>query len=129
MTLNHGETLIVAELLEIGSGPLDVAEQNRNRGSNSFGLLFARVLIRDQLFDLVRFHYSPFRMPPRLPSIEPCSRLLPLRPGTAAIIRFAIRLSGSDCSQTRPGPRSVAKNNPSPHFARSEEHTSELQSP
>ena len=30
------------------------------------------------------------------------------------MIRFASRLSGSDCSHTRPGPRSVAKNSPSP---------------
>jgi hypothetical protein len=30
------------------------------------------------------------------------------------MMRFASRLSGSDCSQTRPGPRKVAKNSPSP---------------
>src|SRR3954462_117545 len=115
MTLNQGASLIVAELFEISRGSLDVTEKNGDGSSHTFGLLVSRlVLIREQLLDLVRFHYSPLRMPPRLPSIEPCSRLLPLRPGTAAIIRFAIRLSGSDCSHIRPGPRRVAKNNPSP---------------
>ena len=34
--------------------------------------------------------------------------------GAAEMIRRARRLSGKDCNHTRPGPRSVAKNNPSP---------------
>ena len=36
------------------------------------------------------------------------------RSGAAATMRSARRLNGSDCSQICPGPRSVAKNKPSP---------------
>ena len=35
-------------------------------------------------------------------------------PGIARAMRSASRLSGSDCSQTWPGPVSVAKKSPSP---------------
>ena len=60
------------------------------------------------------------RMPPSRPpaatppSKEPCSLLRPPMAGAAMTMRLAIRDSGSDCSQTLPGPCSTAKNKPSP---------------
>src|SRR5262249_25103100 len=57
---------------------------------------------------------SPSSRRPSPPSTEPSSR--PPRPvrEDAAVMRSARRLKAKDCSQTSPGPRSVAKNKPSP---------------
>lgn len=56
--------------------------------------------------------YLPSSKFPSPPSTLPSS----FRPELPAAdrIRSAIRLNGSDCTQTLPGPRSVAKNRPSP---------------
>src|SRR3546814_6255326 len=67
---------------------------------------------------------SPSSSLPMPPRTEPSPRSLPPDCGAAASMRPAMRENGSDCSQTVPGPVSVARNMPS----RSEEHTSELQS-
>ena len=53
-----------------------------------------------------------FPRPNALSSTDPSSWRLPVR--AAFISRSASRLSGSDCSQTLPGPVSVAKKRPSP---------------
>src|SRR3546814_599500 len=57
---------------------------------------------------------SPSSSRPMPPSIEPSPRSLPPFWGAAASMRPAMRENGSDCSQTVPGPVSVARNMPSP---------------
>jgi len=76
--------------------------------------------IRDDVVELLRAPVraqSPSIMLPRPPTTSSTDPS-PLRPrpmpGIALAMRSARRLSGSDCSQTWPGPVSVAKKRPSP---------------
>src|SRR5262245_36573422 len=65
-------------------------------------------------FSTIAYELSPSSRPPSEPRTDPSSLRLPPCDGAAATIRLARRLNGRDCSHTRPGPRRVAKNKPSP---------------
>ncbi len=79
----------------------------RNR-AKAYGWRLLRKLRRGGLAQ------SPSSRLPSEPSTEPSPRFCPPRLPAAAIIRPASRAKGSDWIHTLPGPRSRAKNTPSP---------------